>query len=109
MDAKEFDKLAKIGAIERLNTGDNAVRVSLQYEPRLRNPSRSDRRETLKSEFEQIAQSIDARGAEVNLESLSVSGQTVEALIPVDSFDAIAEELSSKNVRVDLLIGRRAV
>src|SRR5438128_905743 len=104
MDAHLLDRVIKQGDIERLHTGATGVRVSLQYEPKLATPSFPDRKMELKREFERIAQTLNEKGAEVDLNSISVSGQTVEAVLPVDQLDEIESDLSDKSVRVDLLV-----
>lgn len=109
MNQHLVEKVIKQGGLERLHTGANGVRVSLQYEPRLLTPSFPDRKLELKREFERIAQSLNQRGAELDLDSISVSGQTVEALLPIDQLAEIEEDLSDRNIRVDLVIKREAI
>ena len=109
MDAKVLDKLYKIGAVERLPDGQDGVRVSLQYRGPMTNPSRSHRRDLLKQTFEDIARSIASEGAEVDLDSVSVSGQTVEAILPVAKYDDIESKLLEQNILVDLNIDRQVL
>lgn len=109
MNAQILDKLTKLGAIEQLPTGVPGVRVSLQYEPRLSLQSRDARRDLLRHEFERIAHALGAQGAKLDLDSVSVSGQTVEAIFPLDNYDRISQELSNQQIRVDLLIDRQIV
>lgn len=107
MDPKVLDKLYKLGAVDRLPNGQDGVRVSLQYRSRLTSGSRSDRRDLLKQAFEDIAKDIVSDGAEVDLDSISVSGQTVEAILPVTQYDDITDKLNQQNVRVDLVEERQ--
>lgn len=107
MDPKVLDNLYKLGAVDRLPNGQDGVRVSLQYRSRLTSGSRSSRRDLLKQTFEDIAKDIVSDGAEVDLNSLSVSGQTVEAILPVDQYDDITDKLNQQNIRVDLVQERQ--
>lgn len=102
MDAKVLKKLYDTGAIDRLSNGQDGVRVSLQYQSAT-SGSRSSRRTLLKQAFKDIAKEIVSEGAEVDLDSISVSGQTVEAILPVDNYDNIAGKLNQQNIRVDLV------
>lgn len=103
MDLKLLKKLRELGAIEHLEAGADGVRVSLQYRSRLTEPSRDRRRDILISEFKRIAHDLITEGAKVDLNSISVSGQTVEAVLPLDKYDQLTDELSKQDVRVDPL------
>ena len=109
MDAKVLDKLYKLGAVERLPTGEDGVRVSLQYQSKFTEPSRSHRRNALQTTFENISKAIHSEGAQIDMKSLSVSGQTVEAVLPIDKYDNIAAKLNEQDVRVDLLTDKQVI
>jgi hypothetical protein len=109
MDNHKIQKLRNLGAISRLDTGEEGVRVSLQYKPRLDEPSRTARRDILHREFEKIASECLSEGTQVDLGSLSVSGQTVEAVLPVKNYDRLVNDLEQKDVRVDDLINRQVI
>ncbi len=109
MDAKALAKLYKRGAVDRLSNGKDGIRVSLQYKSKLSTPSRSYRRTLLQETFENIAKVILSEGAEIDLNSLSVSGQTVEAVLPVDKYDNITDKLKAQDIRVDLLTDEQVV
>lgn len=104
-----LEKLYKLGAIKQLGTGTDGIRVSLQYEPRITEPSRSERRSILHDEFQRVAESINKKGAEVDLNSISVSGQTVEAVLPISEYDEILDDLSTRGIRMDLLYDRQVI
>lgn len=107
MDKSLREKLAK--AIVRPGTGREGVRVSLQVQPRLKTGSRSERRERLLARFGQIAEAIAGEPAEVDLSSLSVSGQTVEATLPLGRYEDLVDDLARQGIRVDPLIDRQVV
>lgn len=109
MDEHLVQRLRDLGAISRLETGQEGVHVSLQYKPRLEDPSRSARRDILQREFQKIATEVVPEGAEVRLESLSISGQTVEAVLPLGDYDRVVDDLEQREVRVDALVDRQIV
>ena len=100
MDATLLERLYKLGAIERMANGQDGVRVSLMWDSTLSEPSRPARRDLLRQKFECVANEILPDGAEVDLNSISVSGQTVEALLPIDNYDQITDKLKQQSIRV---------
>jgi hypothetical protein len=109
MDERDKKRLSDRGLLATTPAGDPAVRVSLQYRPQLTEPSRTTRRRLLNDAFARIARRLEAGGAKVDLDSLSVSSQTVEALLPFDRFDELSDELEHAEVRVDQLVDRKVV
>lgn len=109
MDLKLLKKLRQLGAIEHLDAGADGVRVSLQCRLKLTEQSRIRRRDVLKSEFERIADDLSKEGVKVDLDSISVSGQTVEAVLPLDKYDDLTDKLSKQDVRVDPLTTEQIV
>ena len=109
MDKNVIRKLRDLGALSRTSTGEEGVRVSLHYKPRLDEPSRSARREILQSAFGKVASEVHSRGLECDLGSLSVSGQTVEAVLPVRDYESLVDELERKDIRVDALLDQQIV
>lgn len=109
MDKDLIRKLRDLGALSRTSKGEEGVRVSLQYKPRLEEPSRSARREILQRAFRKVASEVLARGLECDLKSLSVSGQTVQAVLPVRDYESLVDELEQKDIRVDALLDQQIV
>jgi hypothetical protein len=109
MDSKVLERLYKLGAIDRLTNGQDGVKVSLMWQTRLSEPSLSARRDLLKQKFECTANDILSDGAEVDLTSISVSGQTVEAVLPIHNFDDITDKLKQQSIRVDPLTRQRVI
>lgn len=101
--------MEQLGTLKDLGGGRVGVPVSLQYESRLDDPSRTTRRDVLRRRFEQIEQQLASVGAKLDLGSISVSGQTVDAVLPADSIDKIELSLRAQHVRVDPLIDRQIV
>jgi hypothetical protein len=109
MDDQLLQQLRNLGATARLASGEEGVRVSLQYRARLAEPSRAARRELLHREFQSIAAELVPKGTEVDLGSLSISGQTVEAVLPLREYDHLVDDLKKRQVRVDALLDRQVV
>ncbi len=103
MDEKDFDRLAKLGALEDMPSGGKGVRVSLQYQPNLTLRARAERRQELCRRFEDIDRHIGPLGACIDLDSLSLSAQTVEALLPVEKVEEIERVLREDKVRTALV------
>lgn len=109
MDSKLLERLYKLGAVDRLANGQDGVRVSLMWNSTLSQTSRSARRDLLQQKFESAANDILPDGAQVDLNSISVSGQTVEAVFPIDNFDDITDKLKQQSIRVDLLTNEQVL
>jgi hypothetical protein len=109
MDSKVLERLHQLGAIDRLANGQDGVRVSLMWNSRLSDPSLSARRDLLLQKFECIANDILSDGAEVDFNSISVSAQTVEAVIPIPNYDYITDKLKQQSIRVDPLTRQRVI
>jgi hypothetical protein len=109
MDSKVLGKLYKLGAIDKLANGRHGVRVSLMWKTTLPATSRSARRNILQQKFAEVANDIRSDGAEVDPGSVSVSGQTVEAIFPVDNYDYITDKLKKQDIRVDLLTSEQVL
>lgn len=109
MDSQVLERLYKLGAIDQLANGQDGVRVSLMWQTMLSEPSLSARRDLLLQKFERTANDILPDGVEVNLNSISVSAQTVEAVLPIHNYDYITDKLKQQSIRVDPLTRQRVI
>lgn len=109
MDSKALERLYKLGAIDRLANGQDGVKVSLMWQTKLSEPSLSARKDLLLQKFESTANHILPDGAEVDLNSISISAQTVEAILPIYNYDAITDKLKQQSIRVDPLTRQRLI
>ena len=96
-------RLAARGLVVPDSSGRDAVRVYLQYMPDIGGASRTERRTALRDRFDSLAGNRAGDEVELDPKSLSVSGQTIEALVPVDRFDEVASELAGDDVNVALV------
>jgi predicted nucleotidyltransferase len=103
MDTAQFKSLSDRGLVVTDSSGKDAVRVYLQYLPELPGASRDDRGKELKKQFEQVASKRAHTGVQLDPDSLSVSGQVIEALLPVERYEQATRELEDDNVCVDIV------
>lgn len=109
MDTRELDKLRRLGLTEKTSSGAEGVRISAQHQRSLAGETRLDRRRTLQTWADDLNEKVAHHGGEIVPGSLSVAGQTVEAVVPVDTFEAIQSGLTKEGVRVDLVVPRQVV
>lgn len=107
MDKHLLEKLASLDALETLERGIRGVRVSLQTQGPLPAGSRAERRACLHQKFTQLAETL--KEARVDLDTISVSAQTVEAVLPVDQYDDMKQSLEDEGIRVDPVVERQIV
>ena len=109
MNDTEFGKLRRLGALVPTDDGGEGVRVSLHYEAKLSDPSRMARRKLLTGAFAQLANSPGSEGLVVDLSTLAVSAQSVEATLPLRDFERIVADLRRKHVRATVLSDKQIV
>lgn len=102
MDGAQLKSLADRGLVVADSSGKEAVRVYLQYLPDVAGDSRAARRAALRKRFDDVVKKRAHTGVELDHKSLSVSGQMIEALVPVERYEQAASELEADAVRVDL-------
>lgn len=103
MDAMQMSSLAKSGLVVPDSSGKDAVRVYLQYLPSVSGKSAAARGKALRDRFERVARRHEAMGVQLDPESMSVSGQMIEALLPLEHYEQARHELEDEKVRVDIV------
>jgi hypothetical protein len=96
---EDLEQLASQGLVAKMASGKDGLRVSLQYQPRLSSKSLDERRQVLEREF--AARTQDPL-VEVDQDSLSVTGQSVEALVAANDYEDVRRSLEASDLRVDL-------
>jgi hypothetical protein len=99
MDAKVVDKLRRDQSLHELPDGREGIDVTLQFVGSVPAESRPERKDWLKKCFSNVKERLDSR-LDLKPESLSVSGQSIDAVVPVEEFDDIREKLSQEGVRL---------
>lgn len=108
MKSDNLRRLEQSESLRLLPDGTRGVHVSLQYQPRVTMGSRSDRNAVLVEHFKVLATAILERGGSMDLSSVSTSGQTVEAVLPIAAYDELVAALAKQHVRVDPIVSRAA-
>ena len=109
VEPSEIDKMRRLGLTERTSSGAEAVRLSVQCRLQAEGQTRESWHGTLLDWERQIERRLARHGAVLVEGSLSFSGQTVEAIVPIDELPSVFDEMADCEVRVDLLNPRRAV
>ena len=99
MDPKVVDKLRRDQSLRELPDGREGIDVTLQFIGAVPAESRPKRRDWLEKCFSSVKERLDAH-LDLKPESLSVSGQSIDATVPVDEFDDIRDRLAGENVRL---------
>jgi hypothetical protein len=103
MDTVKQQSAADRDLVVRDSGGRDAVRIYLQYLPTLSARSRGARTKALRNRFEKVARKHAGTGVELYPESLSESGQVIEALVPAERYEEAIHELEGDDIRVDLV------
>ncbi len=106
---RDLEKLRERGLLEPDGAGAGCVRLSVQYAQRLAGKTRAERREVLGCWAEEVGRTLARHGGEVVPDSLSIAGQTVEAVVPVEEYPRVEAELAGRGERADLVVPRRVV
>lgn len=109
MDRRELDRLRRLGLTEKTSSGAEGVRISAQHQRTIAGETRPDRRKALQTWADDLNEKVAHHGGEVVPDSLSVAGQTVEAIVPIDTFEAVQSDLTNEGVRIDLVVPRQVV
>lgn len=86
----------------------DALRVSLQYLATVPGGTRLARRSYLIGVFERTAAQLSKFGVQVDLGSLGVSGQNLEATVPSKHYHDISKVLAGAHIRMKHTFERRA-
>ena len=104
MDAEELarlaQKLSSQGMTDSLKNGKEAIPVSLMIPERFTETSREVRKELLKNEFEKKLDNDVEGNLEVDFSKISVSGQTVQAKLDINSIHPVLDFLKEKQIEI---------
>src|SRR5689334_23011588 len=94
MDKQIIEKMRRQGLTEQNASGAESVRLSAQLKAPLFEHDRNRRQAILGQWQHELQERLEKHGGEVIPDSLSLSGQTVDIRVPVDSIDAAESEVS---------------
>jgi hypothetical protein len=103
MDAAKRNKLSARGLVAPGSSGEDSVRVYLQYLPDLPEISGAERGKALRERFEEATRKRADGWVELDHESLSESGQMIEANIPASRYEEVAKKLADEDLRMDIV------
>jgi hypothetical protein len=103
MDEATVAKLRRQEALHTLPDGSEAIPVTLQYRGVVPPLPRQERKQWLRERFARLYGDL-----RLNLETISPSAQTVDALFPVARFREIREQVEANEDRVDVVKTRQA-
>ena len=107
-DLSRIAKLRARGLLEPGPTGLECVRISVQQRAELDTSSRAAARAQLESWCSGLSEIIAGLGGVIIPQSLRITAQTVEALVPVSALRRTSEALQQAGARVDLVEPRDA-
>lgn len=99
MDARLIEKLRRDQSLRELPDGREGIDVTLQFVGAVPAAPRPQRKAWLRGRFIDLQRQVHDC-LDLKPESLSVAAQSIEATVPVDTFDEICERLSHEDVRV---------
>ena len=109
VELDKIEKMRRLGLTDRTSAGAEAVRVTAQCRGALAGHSRESWRSTLQAWERDVERKLASHGGELVKGSLSITGQTVEAIVPVDELPSIVDEMTDSNVRLDVVVPRQIV
>lgn len=92
-------RLRRDEALRTLPDGTEAVPVTLQYQGSIPSLPRAERKQWLQKHFTDLY----GEDMQLDVDTVSPSGQTVQALCPVTHFDEIRRKLETSNDRLDIV------
>ena len=108
-DQNDLEKLRRLGLVRTMPDGTEAVRITAQYRGAPASPDRHAWRVEMEAWQDVLSGKLANFGAEIVPNSLSLSAQTVEAVVPTLRLDEVAKNLNNEDVRVDLVVPRQVV
>lgn len=108
IDEHELKRLRDRGVVTVNARGEEGLRVTLTSSQRLAaGQTRQDWRCEMERWARQVAELLQPWGGAVDEQSLSVTGQTVEAWLPIASLDPAALQAAEENWRMDIVVSHR--
>jgi len=107
LDKRIIDKMRRLGLTEQSSTGAETVRLSAQCTAPLFKHDRAQRRAFLDRWRRELDEKLKKHGGEVITDSLSMTAQTVDVRVPVDSLEAAEKEMAEEDIRLDPIVPRQ--
>jgi len=105
----DIEKLRRLGLTEISSQGEQAIRLTAQCRVSMFERGRHERRVLLEEWKSGLEKKLHAFRSDVVPNSLSLTAQTVELVVPINEVQAVDSALSADDVRVDILIPKQVV
>lgn len=109
METRDIEKLRDRGLTVPTAGGDEGVRITAQCRRLFGDQSRQERREALEAWEHDLERQLATHGGQIVPGSLSVAGQTIEAIVPIESLTSLKADLSASDVRVDIPVPTQVI
>lgn len=109
MDTDHIARLRRDQMLSTLDDGSEAVSLAVQFPGDLPRLDRAARREWLHSHFSQLGEALPVNALEMHPETLSISGQSIEARCAVRELPKVKQLLESSGHRVSITRKLQAV
>ena len=109
MDTEQIARLRRDQMLSTLDDGSEAASLAVQFPGDLPRLDRAARREWLHSHFSQLGEALPANALEMRPETLSISGQSIEARCAVRELPKVKQLLESSGHRVSITRKLQAV
>lgn len=103
----DLDKLHQRGLTEQTSRGEQGVRLTAQCRAPLFDHSRQERRAILESWQKTLQDRLTNYRAELVPDSLSVLGQTVEVIVPLETLQSAEADIAGDGIRLDPVLPRQ--
>jgi hypothetical protein len=102
MEDELIRRLRRNQNLQTLPDGREAVDVTVQFLGEVPEVPRPERKRWLRDHFDRVVEQVPADKLAVQPDSISVSAQTIKALVPVNELDAVQATLADSNHRLDI-------
>lgn len=106
---KILDKLRLDQGLRVLPNGQEGIPVTVQFQGSVPSLPRPQRRQWLLENFSHAIEAIGEGRAQMLPESISVSGQAIEAVFPTDDYETLKSKFSAERYRVDVSTVRQVL
>lgn len=109
MDLGRIEKLRERGHLETGPAGTECARLSIQQRDAPDTPTYDALKEWMRQWAASLDETLTPFGGSILPETLSAAGQTVEALVPIETLRGLSEKLEGEGLRLDFVEPRKLV
>lgn len=102
MEDKLIERLRRKQVLRILPDGREGVDVTVQFLGEVPSVTRPERKAWLRDHFTRVCEDVRCGKLVLKPDSVSVSAQTVQAVVPVNELETVRRELAEGQHRVDI-------